>query len=57
MRPHPLRRHLLGRFDGQAERVAIERQRLIQVGDGDADVIERRVVPAALGRQPSDGAR
>ena len=42
VRPHPLRRYLLGRLDGQAERVAIEREGLFQLADGDADVIERR---------------
>ena len=52
VRSHPLRRHLLGRLDRQPERVAIERERLIQVGDGDADVIERRRRLAA-----GDGAR
>ena len=40
VRPHPLRRDLLGRLDLEPERVAVERQRLVEVGDGDADVIE-----------------
>ena len=42
VRPHPLRRDVLGRLDLEAERVAIEREGLVQVRDGDADVIERR---------------
>ena len=40
MRAHALRRHLLGRLDLEAERVAIERQRGRQILDRDADVIE-----------------
>ena len=40
MRADALRRDLLGRFDLEAERVAIERQGGGEIGDGDADVIE-----------------
>ena len=42
VRPHPLRRDLFWRLDRQAERIAIEREGLFQLPDGDADVIERR---------------
>ena len=42
MRADPLRRDLFGRLDLEAERVAVERERLLQVADGDTDVIERR---------------
>ncbi len=37
-----LRRHFFRRFDIQTQCVAIERQRLVEVGDGNADVIEPR---------------
>src|SRR6266545_4501374 len=40
MRAHALRRDLLGRLDLQPERIAIERQRLGDVRDRNADVIE-----------------
>jgi hypothetical protein len=40
VRADPLRRDLLGRFDLEAEGVAIEGERGRQVGDGDADVVE-----------------
>ena len=35
-----LRRHLLGRFDDQPERVAVERERVVEAGHRDADVID-----------------
>src|SRR6185436_20722874 len=41
MRADPLRRDLCGRLDLEAERVAVERERLLQVADGDTDVIQR----------------
>ena len=40
VRAHALRRHLFGRLDLEAERVAIERQRRGQVLHGDADVVQ-----------------
>src|SRR5438552_14948053 len=40
MRAHALTRHLLGWFDLQAQRVAVERQRRGQILNRDADVIE-----------------
>ena len=40
MRAHPLRRDFLGRFDLEAQGVAIERQRRPQILHGDPDVIE-----------------
>ena len=43
VRAHPLRRHLLGRLDLEPERVAIERQRRVEVLDRNADVIEPRL--------------
>ena len=42
VRADPLRGHVLGRFDLEPERVAIERQRLVEALDRDADVIEHR---------------
>src|SRR5688572_3168316 len=41
VRANPLRHHLFGGFDLQTQRIAIERQRLRDVADSDADVIER----------------
>ena len=43
MRAHALRRHLFGRLDLEAERVAVERQRRREIRDRDADVIENRL--------------
>jgi hypothetical protein len=40
MRAHALRADLFRRFDLEAERVAVERERCRQIGDRDADVIE-----------------
>ena len=40
VRPHLLARHLLGRLDLEPERVAIERERGLEILHGDADVIE-----------------
>ncbi len=40
MRAHALRGDLFGRFDLEAERIAIERQRRVEIPHGDADVIE-----------------
>src|SRR5205809_7555666 len=40
MRPHLLRRHILGRLDVEAERVAVKSQRGVEILDGNADVIE-----------------
>ena len=40
VRPDTLRPHVLGRLDVEAERVPVERQRLVDVLDRDADVIE-----------------
>ena len=40
VRPHLLARHLLGRFDLEPERVAIEPERGFEILHRDADVIE-----------------
>ena len=40
VRADALRRDLLGRFDDEAERVAVERERVLEAGHGDADVID-----------------
>ena len=50
MRPHALRRDVLGRLDLESERVAIEAQRGVEIGDGDADVIECR--PSSVAASP-----
>ena len=42
MHPHTLGGDLLGRFHFQAQRVAIERQRRVEILHGDADVVEHR---------------
>ena len=52
VRAHPLRGDFLGRLDLEAERVAIERERRVEVLHGDADVIERTFMSvAAAGRR------
>ena len=40
MRPHALRADLFGGLDRETERVPVERERLVDVLNGDADVIE-----------------
>ena len=40
VRAHTLRRHLFGRLDVEAERIAIERQRRGEILHRDADVVE-----------------
>ena len=40
MRPHALRADLFGCLDRETERIPVERKRLVDVLNGDADVIE-----------------
>ena len=57
MRADTLRRHLLGRFDLQPERVAIERERRRQIRHRDADVIEDGFHLQTWPSTPSHGTR
>src|SRR5689334_16567692 len=43
LRPDALRRDVFGSLDVQPERVAEERQRRLEIGDGNADVIQNRL--------------
>ena len=53
-RAHALRWHVVRRRHLEAQRVAIERQRLVQAADRDADVIERRLhAPHTLSSKPA----
>ena len=54
-RSHTFGRDFLRRFDFQAERVFVEGQRLVDILDGDADVIEDRFHPGI--RDPGLGIR
>jgi len=59
MRADALDRHVLGRFDLEAERVAIERERSAQILDGDAHMIEddfHRVPSSARASSPDAAA-
>jgi len=48
MRADALRRHIFGRLDLEAQRIAIERERRTEIFDGDADVIEDGLHAAAV---------
>ena len=54
VRPHALRRDLLRRLDLQAQRVAIEREGLRQIRNGDADVVQSDAGPEGPATQVAE---
>ena len=54
MRPHALRADLFGCLDRETERILVERKRLVDVLNGDADVIENGgTAVGAAGSRPT----